>query len=333
MAPKHLALVLAATATAAGAVVGWRLAAEPPPPPAARRTLPTRLVPVRAHDFQFTAPLVECAAEGEVPGLSDIQAAAQRVLDDARAAGALSDVAVYYQDLDRGGAFEIAGAGPFAPASLVKIPVLIAVLAYEEGEPGFMDVLRPFPGGGESRGRQMRRPNVDMIKGRDYTGWRFAEAMIVESDNVALDVLGSLLPREAYASVYADLGITAADLENGRATPRVVGGVFRALYDASYLSPEMSERVLALAARTTFREGLVAGLPPQTKVSHKFGEWSDDVDGQRSHQLHDCGIVYPPSGPYVLCVMTRGPVMDRLPGVIGGVSRAISQAVRAADAG
>lgn len=330
---KHLALVLAAAATAAGAAVGWRLAESPRPPAPARDARPAHLVPVRAHDFQFIAPLVECAAEGEVPGQADIRRAAARVLDEARAAGALSDASVYYQDLDRGGAFEIPGEGAFAPASLVKIPLLIAVLAYEEGEPGFMDVLRPFPGSGESRGRQFRRPNVDMIKGRDYTGWRFAEAMIVESDNVALDVLGGLLPLEAYASVYADLGITGADLELGRAHARVVGGMFRTLYDASYLSPEMSERVLALAARTTFREGLVAGVPPQTKVSHKFGEWSSDVGGARAHQLHDCGIVYPERGPYVLCVMTRGPAMDALPGVIAGVARAVHQAVRAADAG
>ncbi len=330
---KHLALLLAAGATAAGAVVGWRLAAEPPEATTAAWALPQRLVPVRARDFQFSAPLIECAPDGEVPGLDRVRTAAQRVLDGARAAGTLSDAAVFYQDLDRGGAFELPGKGPFAPASLVKIPVLVAVLAYEEGEPGFMDVLRPFPGSGESRGRQLRRPLVDMIKGRNYTGWRYAEAMIVESDNVALDVLGSLLPREAYASVYADLGITAADLEQGRASARAVGGIFRALYDASYLTPEMSERVLALAGRSTFRDGLVAGVPPQTKVSHKFGEWSNDVEGERSHQLHDCGIVYPQSGPYVLCVMTRGPVIDALPAVIRDVSRAVHDAVRAGDRG
>lgn len=333
MVTKHLAWLLAAGATLAGVVVGWRLAAEPPAAPTTAWAQPTRLVPVRARDFQFSGPLIQCAPEGEVPGLDRLRAAAQRVLDDARAAGVLSDAAVYYQDLDRGGAFELPGQGAFVPASLVKIPVLIAVLAYEESEPGFMDVLRPFPGSGESRGRQMRRPLVDMIKGRNYTGWRFAEAMIVESDNVALDVLGGLLPREAYASVYADLGITAADLEQGRASPRIMGGIFRALYDASYLSPEMSERVLALAARSTFREGLVAGVPPQTKVSHKFGEWSNDSEGANSKQLHDCGIVYPQSGPYVLCVMTRGPSTEALPAVIRDVSRAVHDAVRAGQPG
>jgi hypothetical protein len=37
-------------------------------------------------------------------------------------------------------------------------------------------------------------------------------------------------------------------------------------------------------------------------------------------QLHDCGIVYYPKRPYILCVMTRGEKMDVLPKVIKEIS-------------
>jgi hypothetical protein len=37
-------------------------------------------------------------------------------------------------------------------------------------------------------------------------------------------------------------------------------------------------------------------------VAHKFGE---RIMGD-SFQLHDCGIVYYPDNPYLLCVMTKG---------------------------
>ena len=56
-----------------------------------------------------------------------------------------------------------------------------------------------------------------------------------------------------------------------------------------------------------FRDGLVAGVPGNIEVAHKFGE--REVDSQQT-QLHDCGIVYYPKRPYLLCVMTRGQHTD-----------------------
>ena len=38
-------------------------------------------------------------------------------------------------------------------------------------------------------------------------------------------------------------------------------------------------------------------------------------------QLHDCGIVYYPQHPDLLCVMTKGPDFERLDDIIRGVSQ------------
>ena len=48
---------------------------------------------------------------------------------------------------------------------------------------------------------------------------------------------------------------------------------FRVLYNATYLSREMSEKALGLLSKTVFRDGLTAKLPSSVVVSHKFGEW------------------------------------------------------------
>jgi hypothetical protein len=113
---------------------------------------------------------------------------------------------------------------------------------------------------------------------------------------------------------FNDLQVSIGDTPSGVVTsPQEYSHMFRALYNGSYLSHEASERALNLLSKTTFTDGLVAGVPANTIVSHKFGErspWLEDHASSASeenvNQLHDCGIVYFPSHPYFLCVMTKG---------------------------
>ncbi len=62
-------------------------------------------------------------------------------------------------------------------------------------------------------------------------------------------------------------------------------------------------------------------------VAHKFGERS--FLDKKTKQLHDCGIVYHPAKPYVLCVMTRGDDFDKLSAVLRSVSALVYQEVDA----
>jgi hypothetical protein len=94
---------------------------------------------------------------------------------------------------------------------------------------------------------------------------------------------------------------------------------FRILYNASYLSRNASNWALDILSKSEFETGLIAGVPQTIKVSHKFGEKSDARDG--TVQLHDCGIVYYPNKPYLLCVMTKGPNIQLLDNVIAEISR------------
>jgi hypothetical protein len=78
-------------------------------------------------------------------------------------------------------------------------------------------------------------------------------------------------------------------------------------------------------AKSTFTEGIVAGLPQGMTVAHKFGE-AELPDG--TLQLHDCGIVYKPNQPYLICVMTKGSNFDTLAGVISHISKTVYQIIQ-----
>jgi len=97
---------------------------------------------------------------------------------------------------------------------------------------------------------------------------------------------------------------------------------FRILFNASYLSKASSERLLAILSRSSFRSGIAAGVPPNIVVANKYGEQSPGPQVPAG-ELHDCGIVYYPDSPYVLCVMTEGPGFEGNAAAIREISRMV----------
>lgn len=94
-------------------------------------------------------------------------------------------------------------------------------------------------------------------------------------------------------------------------------GLFRILYNASYLEKEYSEKTLQILSNSEFQNGIVAGVSKDVVVSHKFGERQLE---ENSYQLHDCGIVYYSKGPYLICIMSRGNSMQNLEQFISKIS-------------
>ena len=136
--------------------------------------------------------------------------------------------------------------------------------------------------------------------------------MIVFSDNNAMQLatihLLNFYPEEL-SGVFADLNLNVPNEQaEDYMTAKEYASLFRVLYSATYLSREKSEAALALLGLTDFRDGLVAGVPSDIFVAHKFGERGvRGSDGEITHrEFHDCGIVYYPGHPYLLCVMTKG---------------------------
>jgi beta-lactamase class A len=146
--------------------------------------------------------------------------------------------------------------------------------------------------------------------------------MIVYSDNNAFMLLSAHVSPAELQRTYEKLDLRAP---GSAATPELsaetYASFFRVLYNASYLPKDLSEWALSVLAESDFRDGIVRGVPRGVAVAHKFGEHRDDAAGKV--QLHDCGIVYVPGHPYLLCVMTRGTSFEHLDDAIAAISRVV----------
>jgi hypothetical protein len=94
------------------------------------------------------------------------------------------------------------------------------------------------------------------------------------------------------------------------------------------LNQASSNKLLGIMDDSSFQDGLAAGVPSTVTVANKFGErfLNSSTPGiPTDFELHDCGILYPPQNPYILCVMTKGNDYTKLAKVIADVSRAVYQ--------
>ncbi len=81
--------------------------------------------------------------------------------------------------------------------------------------------------------------------------------------------------------------------------------------------------------KATFTQGLVNGVPTTTPVAHKFGEHIIGTNTPLGVELHDCGIIYHPTKPYFLCVMTQGRDEATLAQVIADISKTVYETIDA----
>lgn len=315
---------LALLLVAAGFGAGWLARGARPRDPADRRAYQQR----REGAFQHVNPLLDCDLADDVlrnVELAPFKEAVSRYLEGRVAQRAATRVSVYFRELNDGIWFSIGDTEQFVPASLRKLPLLIALLKAAEAPQGrgLLDARLTSSLSRDYNEDQNVKPAERLVPGASYTVRELLQRMIVHSDNNAFMLLSRAVDPAELNRVYALLR-----MQNPRAVAddqflsvQTYASFFRILYNATYLSREASEWALDLLARAEFRAGLVAGVPPGVTVAHKFGEKSDVSDGP--FQLHDCGIVYFPGNPYLLCVMSRGPSFEALDEVIRGVSRIV----------
>ena len=192
---------------------------------------------------------------------------------------------------------------------------MMAYYAMAENTSSILNEENAYPASDPNLNTQQEIPPADAITpGQEYTNEQLIEYMIKYSDNDAADVLTALTtPAELQGvqDVYADLQVpvdnTVTASSSDFMTAPQYAILFKTLYNATYLSRDYSEQALALLTQTTFTQGIVAGVPSSTVVAHKYG-LASYVSGGVPYQweLHDCGIVYAPNNPYLLCVMTKG---------------------------
>lgn len=288
--------------------------------------------PLRLHDKRY--PLVNPLVTYETPettALKEYQMLKQKIqqiIDAQKQAGLITRASVYYRNLDTGDWIGIDQNATYYPASLLKVPVMIAYFKEAERNPQSLDerlTYRSITGGDA-----FETPSA-LVPGKSYRVQELIAEMITASDNGATYTLVDHMDKTRLNEVYTDLGIDHPDEDSStyQIPTRIYALFFRVLYNATYLSTEYSQKALALLSVATFKDGLQAGLPEGTLVAHKFGEHvvSSDRTTEEGVELHDCGIIYDSEHPYLLCVMTEAPSLVNATSILKAISKETYDAI------
>ncbi len=254
--------------------------------------------------------------------------------------GVVIEAGVYFRDLEKGPTMGVNEYIQFSTASLLKVPTLLTYLKLAETNPNLLQEEIFIEAGLQdalNQAVQYFPPPDSIVENQHYTIDRLLYRLIVYSDNIASEMLNQYLLSiqnnniDYLLETYRELGLIPEKTDNEFVlSVKRYSSVFRILYNASYLSIDMSEKALDLLSQSTFNEGIVTGVPAGTKVAHKFGERTipaTETGSGEVKQLHDCGIVYFPENPYMLCIMTRGYEFEKLETVLGDISRMVYEEV------
>jgi beta-lactamase class A len=248
-------------------------------------------------------------------------------IEEEKKKGTITHVSVYFRDLQNGPTMGIEVQENFAPASLLKVPLMITYYKKAEEDPTLLKKKLKIIGGMSSLSQNIK-PQQPVENGKVYEREELLQYLITQSDNTAWEALLNDIKQnfseEDFVMTLSDLGVIDPRTKGDQYI--MVGAyasIFRILYNASYLNLDMSNKALELLSQSVFKSGLVAGVPKGIKVAHKFGERKNGDE----QQLHDCGVVYFLKNPYLLCVMTKGNSIQELEPIIAQVSKKVYEEV------
>ncbi|MBP6913194.1 MAG: serine hydrolase [Candidatus Levybacteria bacterium] len=250
-----------------------------------------------------------------LPFRSVIDASIEKLIQEKKA----ENIAYYFRDLNNGPYFGINIDESFSLASLLKVPVLMSYYRWAEQDPSILRKTLFFEKSKVNRVDEnpLTKPKKLLQPGKNYVVENLIEKMITESDNDSFQLLVDNIDVGLLADPYS---LTETEIESKdqeyMGSLRRYSTFIRAIYNASYLSRPYSEKAMLLLTKSEFEGGIVAGLPKGFEVAHKFGvRETEDMN-----QLHDCGVVYYPHNPYLICIMTKGKDLYQLSDVIKQLS-------------
>jgi beta-lactamase class A len=289
----------------AGILIGWFVSGSFPKVKAAAPSL--RL---KQSDYPLINPLLLCSVDDRVSNEDkDLENNIKNFISLRKEKGLLESMSVYVIDYKNSTWSGVNQNERYDPASMLKVPVMIAYYSQAEKNPKLLAEETSFVGDDQNTDEFFKSKN-NIIAGRYYTIDSLIKSMIVNSDNTALILLQNYIDKDYLLNVFTDLGLPlpkdSTNIEYLSA--KSYAYFFRILYNATYLDRQYSEKALELLSESNVSiPAIRAGVPEGVKVADKFGERSiSDTKGNvYDRELHDCGIVYKEDSPYLLCVMSR----------------------------
>lgn len=284
-----------------------------------------KLKTLRLSGYKFINPLLVCDLEtdDESQDLQNIKNKVADVIKTHKENGDIISASVYYRDILSATSMEIGENEKYYPASLSKIPVMMAAFKIAKDNPAFLDKKITWEDSTDYNALQGIKPAKYLEVGKTYSIMEAIEYMIIYSDNNAFYLLSKNIDPEIFKQTFLDLKVSLREDPNSVQnfmTAKEFSYFLRVLYNATYLNKMYSEKAMEILSQVVYDQGLSAGVPDGVIVSHKFG-YANVEDGTKQRELHDCGIVYKKDKPYLICIMTKGNSdLNKMQNVIADIS-------------
>ncbi|MBI5465817.1 MAG: serine hydrolase [Candidatus Kerfeldbacteria bacterium] len=207
------------------------------------------------------------------------------------------EVSIYFEYLATGANIAVNKDRTLWPASLLKIPVAMAVMKKVERGQWKLDnelVLLSEDRNSEF-GTLYQKP-----LGTRFTIAELLHQALVYSDNIAHFILLRNIEEEELIEIYQHLGLEELRKQaSSRMSAKQYSIFFRSLYTSSYLDPASAQYLLDILDNDVPGPYLRAGLPAGTHFANKTGIQED------KRVINDSGIVYFNGRSYILTVMLQ----------------------------
>ena len=257
--------------------------------------------------FVFTNPILDCEIDKSLDNSNIFYKDVKNKVEELKNKYSLSVFSFYFRDLNNGEWVGVDEKEVFSPASLLKVPIFMALLNDAQTDQSILDKKITVM---DTDFIKDVSPNIiskDLLEiGKEYTLLDVAKSMVDKSDNTAISIILRNIKQNSFNDVFKSIGVPLVSVGNDfEIRNKDYAGFFRVLFNASYLNREMSEKALLTLTQSDYVDGIIGGVPKNVVVAHKFGE--RNIEGTKGNiQLHDCGIVYYPNKPYIFCAMTHG---------------------------
>lgn len=229
------------------------------------------------------------------------------------------NVSIYFEYQPTGSNIAVHRDAEFYPASLLKVPVAMAVAKkIERGDWKWTNELVLMSTDKDDKFGTLYKEKTNST----HTIENLVRRSLSDSDNTAHFMLVRNLDIEEMKDVYDHMGLQGFLETEGSLSAKRYSVMFRALHNSSYLSEEHSQKLLSYLSRSPFDYYIQTSLPQDVVFAHKIG-----VDENKKVYL-DSGIIYAQNRSYILTIMTKNENEQKAKEIMKDISEKVYTYVR-----
>lgn len=274
----------------------------------------------RLKGYKFTHPLMYAEPSSPAGEFGSLHNEVNSKIQAFKMNGTVKRASVYIREFSMGKWTSINDTEKFSPGSLLKIPELIAFFKMNEKQPGLLNKklsVKQYI----AYEKKTHFPTQSIELNKEYSIRELLFFMIRYSDNNATMLLNQYLDEAVFKKVFTDLGMAEPDMRSNdyKLSAKEFSVFMKVLYNASYLNIQDSETCLEMMSEGDFKNGLLAPIPSQIPVAHKFGEGGADS----SPNFSETAIIITGSKAFLITIMTEGNDLLKLPEVTKSLSETV----------